>query len=212
MRWRTRSRLTLAVLLATASASASPLGSGWFPPSRVNEWVPTPLLVGRDDAPMRIVVYDSLACPYCDVLEQQVIMYRKFLERNRVAFEFRLIPVDDSTLRKTIYVMYRVIHQGADAITEMQRARKMTISEKDADQMLTPEVRAWIQWYVRKAMADKALVRDESGNLVAQTPLSYALYMYQPLMRFPAGLNEIELLLAPFYDLGLIEEEFSGVR
>jgi len=168
-------------------------------------FVPTPILVGNDSAKARIVVYDSLTCPACALLEKQIRVYKNFLIRQGVAVEFRLLSVDDTTMRRNAYVLYQTMH-GVDALTALQNARGRIPSKRYAAPAV---VRKWMQWYEERADADH-VYKKKGGIMVARTPTSFLLIQYRPVAMVPPGIADLELVLAPLYDLGYLKEEFHG--
>jgi len=168
-------------------------------------FVPTPILVGSDSAKARIIIYDSLTCAACDRLERQISVYKRFLRKQDVAIEFRLLSVYNATMSKNAYVLYQTMH-GMDALTAMRKARTMIPSSEFAKPKV---VRKWMQWYEDRAMADH-VYNEKNSMMVAITPTSFILMQNKPVAMVPPGIDNLELVLAPLYDLGYLKEEFHG--
>jgi len=205
--FRDRFKSVLLVLfLAGLTFSISPYAEAKiFSPPGQTDFTPTPLLVGQDDAPARIVIYDALNCPACAHLEQQIALYRNFLYRNHIAIEFRLLSLNEQTIRRNAFVLSECMN-GQDTLATLFRARQFTPSR---DYARLRAIRSWIQWYESHARRD-GVYYNKDGRMTVRTPTSFVLINYKPVARIPPGISNIELLLAPLYDIGYLKEEYHG--
>lgn len=179
----------LALLLAATSAIAG---------------VPTPVLVGSDSARARIVIYYSLDCSLCAQLDNELERYRNFLIKNGIAIEIRLLTTNKETMRRNAFVLARCM-DGFDAIETLKMVRTIYPTMGYAK---PKEIQQWLQWYNDRAEADHVF-KIENGRKVAQTPQAFMLLNGRPIAKAPPGVNIMELLLQPYYEIGYLKEEYN---
>jgi len=180
------------------------------PVGAADNFTPTPLLIGSDYAANRIVIYHSLTCIACKVLDAQITEKKSWLKAHDIAIEYRMVATGELSLKRSMRALELAFESPNDADIIFEEARLISTSSQFFwDEKKTNRIIQWMDWYSDRIEGDHvSLPESHPLGPGITTPTTFVLHKGKPLARIQSGISILEVILLPYYENGIITDSF----